>query len=293
MDTGLLKTFVVVAREGSFSAGAAALGYTQSAVSQQVALLERQLGTRLLHRRPVGPTEAGRRLLAHAGPLLLRLDAAIADVARLSAGPPAHLSIGLTPLSGTGKIIKILADAQQSLPRVTFSLRVAGRHRVLSRLATGELDLALIDGVTAANDPLNLLDTGPLTSATVVETGVSVALAATHPLAGRPSLSLHAMIDALWADAPDIVTPLSQLRALAHSDRIRAAMRYDGSDLQTLLALISCGSGIALLPAGSYPGVTAVPLSTPRLVHRVELVHAATIGAPATTLADALLSQTF
>ncbi|WP_211588607.1 LysR family transcriptional regulator [Allorhizocola rhizosphaerae] len=284
MDTGLLKTFVVVARQGSFSAAAAELGYTQSAVSQQVALLERQIGARLLHRRPVAPTEAGQRLLTHAAPLLLRLDAAIADVARLSAGPPAHLSIGLSPLSGTRKIFAALAAARQSLPRVTLSLRVSGRHELLARLASGDLDLALVDGVTAANDPLNLLDAGPLTSTTVAQSPIAVALPVAHPLADRSSLSLHQIIDALWIDAPDIATPLAQLSALAHADRVRSALRYDGADVHTLLGLIASGSGIALLPTTACTGVAAVPLSAPRLVHRVELIHHSTLAPPATTL---------
>lgn len=291
MDTGLLKTFIVVARHGSFSAAAAELGYTQSAVSQQVALLERQIGAKLLHRRPVEPTEAGRRLLGHAEPLLLRLNAAIADVARISAGPPALLSVGLSPFSGTREALTALSDVHDSHPRVTVSVRVAGRRQVLAGLAAGELDLALVDGVTAASDPLRLLDTGPLTSATVAESPVAVALAATHPLATRRSLSLHAVIDALWLDAPDIVTPLAQLGALAHADRVRAGLRYDGTDRHTLLALIASGRGIALLPAHATrlrPDLAAVPLTAPRLVHRVELVHHTTVSPAAATLAAAL-----
>ena len=68
MDVRLVKTFVVVARCASFSEAARELGYTQSAVSQQVAALERDLGVALLHRRPVALTSAGTRLLEHARP---------------------------------------------------------------------------------------------------------------------------------------------------------------------------------------------------------------------------------
>ncbi|HTR94616.1 MAG TPA: LysR family transcriptional regulator, partial [Trebonia sp.] len=100
MEAQLLRTFVTVARLGSFSAAAGELGYTQAAVSQQIAALENDLKTQLLTRRPVGPTEAGTRLLEHAGPILLRLDAARADVTRMTSTPAATLIVGVTPLAG-------------------------------------------------------------------------------------------------------------------------------------------------------------------------------------------------
>ena len=88
MDPRFLRTFETVTRLASFSAAARELGYTQSAISQQIAALEAGLGTPLLYRRPVAPTEAGARLLEHAEPILLRLAAARADVAKVAAGPP-------------------------------------------------------------------------------------------------------------------------------------------------------------------------------------------------------------
>src|SRR5580704_15823703 len=100
VDPQQLRTFVTVARLASFSAAARELGYTQAAVSQQVAALENDLKSRLLRRRPVEPTEAGARLLEHAEPILLRLDAARADVARMTSAPAAALIIGVTPLAG-------------------------------------------------------------------------------------------------------------------------------------------------------------------------------------------------
>ena len=95
----MLRTFVAVARLGSFSAAAVELGYTQAAISQQIAALESDLKVPLLNRRPVSPTEAGARLLEHAEALLLRLDAARADVTRMTQAPAAALVVGATPLA--------------------------------------------------------------------------------------------------------------------------------------------------------------------------------------------------
>src|SRR3954452_11283095 len=88
VDPRFLRTFAAVVRLESFSAAARELGYTQSAVSQHIAALEADLGFVLLTRRPVAPTEAGVRLLEHGGAILLRLDAARADVMRGAAGAP-------------------------------------------------------------------------------------------------------------------------------------------------------------------------------------------------------------
>src|SRR3954447_4835573 len=99
MDPRFLRTFVTVARLGSFSGAARELGYTQSAVSQHIGVLEADLGAMLLTRRPgrpAEPPEPGARLRNHAEPILLRLDAARADVARVATGPPRSLRIGAT-----------------------------------------------------------------------------------------------------------------------------------------------------------------------------------------------------
>src|SRR5580704_18992579 len=91
VEVQLLRTFVAVARLGSFSAAAIELGYTQAAITQQIAALEGDLKVPLLNRRPVTPTEAGARLLEHAEALLLRLDAARTDVTRMTKTPAAAL----------------------------------------------------------------------------------------------------------------------------------------------------------------------------------------------------------
>src|ERR671923_1388866 len=99
MDSRVLRTFVTVAHCASFSAAADELCLTQAAVSQQIAALETEVGAKLLHRRPVAPTEAGQRLLHHARAVLLRLDAARVEVARLSGPGPATLAVGASPLA--------------------------------------------------------------------------------------------------------------------------------------------------------------------------------------------------
>ncbi len=290
MDTHLLRTFVTVARLGSFSAAAAELRYTQAAVSQQIAALEGDLKVPLLNRRPVTPTEAGARLLEHAEPILLRLAAARADVARLTLAPPACLAAGLTPLAGSlPAVARALAALRQQLPRLDVTVRVAPREDVATGVARGELDIGLIDGLAAPGDPLPVL--APLSGVRVCEEEAAVVLPADHPLAGRASVRLPDLVDARWINAPEAAPPLPDVRRVAAVDGFRAALTYEGTDILSLIALATAGHGLTLLPArlaaaGRFP---AVRITEPRIVHRVELVHGTVrAGSPAAALAALL-----
>lgn len=286
MDPHQLRTFTAVARLNSFSEAARELGYTQSAVSQQIAALEADLGAVLLERRPVRVTAAGARLLEHTAPLLLRLDAARADVRRLAVAPNAVLTVATSALAVGGRLAEALASVRSAVPAVELTIRQLNRAEVVAEVATGAADVGLVDGVAAPSDPLSLPDVGPLHTLAVAEQPLSVALPADHPLARRTGLALADLADARWLDAPEVGMELSRLRSATGSDGFRPSARYEGGDLRGLLALVIAGHGLALLPTDLLQGsVAAVPLRTPRLVHRTELVHAALPEGPAAQLA--------
>lgn len=275
MEPHLLRTFVAVARLASFSGAARELGYTQSAVSQHVAALEGDLRTELLTRRPVAPTAAGERLLEHAGPLLLRLDAARADVLRLAAAPPGRVTLAASPLAVGPSLLA-------ALPVTGVTLRVLPPEQVPAAVATGGCDLGLVDGLAAPSDPLRLPDVAPLTVTGIGEEELAVLFPAGHPLAARASVRLDDLTDARWLDAPGVGLPLTAARG---------ALRYDGTDLLALCALAAAGHGLVLLPrrvaAAARAGV-AVPLAAPRLVHRTELLSPGTPTGAAAALAARL-----
>ncbi|MEV5970050.1 LysR family transcriptional regulator [Streptomyces sp. NPDC051921] len=272
MDPHLLRTYVAVARLASFSEAARDLGYTQSAVSQHIAALEADLGLPLLSRRPVAPTPAGERLLEHAGSLLLRLDAARADLARFASAPRDTLTLAAAPLA-------LHPEVLAALPAAGVTLRTLHRDEIPTAVAVGEADLGLVDGVTAPSDPLRLPDVAPLTARPVAEEPLAVVLPVGHPLAGRTGLDLADLVDARWLDAPGAGLPLDRLRAVhggPAGNGFRAALRYEGTDARVLATLAAAGHGLALLPAfavAGVPGAVPVPLAAPRLVHRTELLH--------------------
>ena len=300
MHPHLLRTFVSVAHCGSFSDAAHRLGSTQSAVEQQIATLEADLRTPLLTRRPVTLTTAGARLLEHAGPLLRRLDAARADVERLTGPAAARLVLGASPLAMTPDVATALDETRRSCSDAGATVRVLGRREIPAAVATGALDLGLLDGPAAPGDPLPLPGTGqpgdrpgagPLTTVAVAETPLVVALPLGHPLARRLGLRLADLADAPWLDAPDAAMPLGPLRTASGTGGFRASLTYEGTDVRTLLALAAAGHGLALLPhtaAEAAPGIATIPLTAPRLIHRTELLHGPAVDGPARTLAAVL-----
>ena len=281
---------MAVARLGSFSAAAIELGYTQAAISQQIAALENDLKVCLLNRRPVTPTEAGARLLEHAEPILLRLDAARADVTRMTRPPSDTLVVGMTPLAGGSRVLPLaLATLRQRMPRLEVTVQLAARDQVLTAVARGQLDLGLTDGLAARGDPLP--EFASLTAVGISQAGVAVVVPGDHPLTGRGGLRLTDLADARWIEAPAVAAPLAEIRRLAGVEGFRPAFRYDGPDTLSLIRLAAAGHGLVLLPGTALPvtGITAVPVTTPRVVHRVELAHGTLrAGSPAAELASLL-----
>src|SRR5436305_3605571 len=139
-----------VARTRSFGRAARELGYTQSAVSQQIAQLERIGGQRLFHRpggpRRVEPTEAGLLLLRHADAIVARLDAAQADMAALAEGAAGALRVGIYQSVGARILPALLRRFHEEFPRVEVQVKEETDAADLLRLVEhGELDLTFAD----------------------------------------------------------------------------------------------------------------------------------------------------
>ena len=149
-DLRHLAALEAVARTGSFGRAARELGYTQSAVSQQIAQLERIVGQRLFDRpggpRPVEPTEAGLLLLRHADAIVAQLDAARADMAALAEGEAGTLRVGIYQSVGARLLPALVRRFRAQLPRVGVRVREESSADDLLRLLEhGELDLSFAD----------------------------------------------------------------------------------------------------------------------------------------------------
>jgi molybdate transport repressor ModE-like protein len=144
-----LAALQAVAEEGSFGRAAERLGYTQSAVSQQIQALERIVGQRLVE-RPGGPrrvslTEAGELLLRHAAGIVARLQAAQADLAAFAEGSAGTLRIGTFQSVGARVLPLLLREFTDAWPDVSVQLTEGTDDGYLLELVErGELDLAFV-----------------------------------------------------------------------------------------------------------------------------------------------------
>jgi DNA-binding transcriptional LysR family regulator len=146
LDLRHLVALKAIADEGSFGKAAEKLGYTQSAISQQIAALERIVGLRLIERpggpRPISLTEAGRILLRHAGAIQARLLAAKADMAALEAGDAGRLRVGTFQSVGAKIIPRLLRRFSETHPQVEVVLRESqDENELLELIERGDLDV--------------------------------------------------------------------------------------------------------------------------------------------------------
>ena len=236
-----LVALEAVAREGSFGRAARALGYTQSAVSQQIAALERIVGARLVERpggpRPVSLTEAGELLLRHAEAIVARLAAAQADIAALADGAAGVLRVGIYQSVGARVLPELMRRFSATWPRVEIRLTESSNDSdLLADVERGELDL------TFADLPL---PEGPLESAELLRDPYVLLLPPSSPLADRAE--------------PPTARELSRLDLIGYRScrslkRVEAALRsplrfvFRSDQNGTVQGLVAAGVGAALLP---------------------------------------------
>jgi DNA-binding transcriptional LysR family regulator len=239
-----LAALQAVAAERSFGRAARRLGYTQSAVSQQIAMLERLVGERLLERpggpRPVSLTEAGRLLLRHAEAIVARLDAARADFAALSAGEAGTLRVGTYQSVGQRIVPTLMRRFAAAWPDVEVRLTETTTDQELVKLIErGDLDLTFAGS--------RLWD-GPFEARDLLEDPYLLVVQADSPLAARrrpPSLSEIAELPLIgFRQCRSMVLLESHL----HDAGLRPRFVFRSDDNGTVQAMVGAGMGVALMP---------------------------------------------
>ena len=256
--------FNEVVRQGSFSAAAEALSYTQSAVSQQIAALEAETGISLLERRPRGVhlTSAGRALVEHTEGILARLQAAEEELSAIAGLRGGELRMASFPTAGATLMPLAIARFRASYPEVRLTLAEGEPEEIAPRLHAGEFDLALLFEFSdtahpdaASGQPSAAGQEGPEQLARARARRVDLlgdpmflALPREHRLARKRSLCLEELRGEAWvqtsASSPCARYVVRCCRAAGFDPEVA----FESDDYQTVQGLVASGVGVALIP---------------------------------------------
>jgi DNA-binding transcriptional LysR family regulator len=241
-----LAVFREVAARRSFSAAAEALAYTQSAVSQSVATLEREVGVRLIERdrRELRPTEAGMALLGHADGIIARIEAAEADLAGLAGVERGRLRMAAFPTGGATLVPLAVATFRSAHPGVELSLAEGEPEVIAPRLRAGEFDVALLYEFPGQRERWA---TG-LDRTRLLEDPMHVALPRRHRLASRPVLGLEDLRGEAWIQTSAASPCAQHIVRSCHEAGFEPAVSFQSDDYGTIQGLVAAGVGIALIP---------------------------------------------
>src|SRR5919206_5162898 len=145
LDVRRLRVLREVAQRGSFSAAAEALSFTQSAVSQQIAALERESGTKLIERNPRGLrlTDAGRALVEHADAILARLDDAEEELAAIAGLRGGRLRMATFQSAGATLVPRAVGEFHRRHPNVELTVTLEERD-AHGTLVSGGAEIAIV-----------------------------------------------------------------------------------------------------------------------------------------------------
>ncbi len=241
MEIHQLRYFVAVAELESFTRAAEQCRVTQPSLSQQIAKLERELGTRLLDRlgRTVVLTDAGAELLPRARRILAEVDA-VKKGFEQSEGPQAiRLRLGALPTIAPYLLPQIIQLFRDEMPQVTLTIVEDFTDHLLDRLLKGSLDVAIL--ALPIEDPR--LQVEPLFRESLL-----VALPPDHPLAEKPSLTLSQVRQEPFVLLHEVHCLGEQVLGFCRQHEFQPQVVCESAQISTIQEMIRLGLGISLLP---------------------------------------------
>src|SRR3954453_23450267 len=247
-DLRLLSVLREVALRGSFSAAAEALDYTQPAVSQQIARLERQVGVKLIEREPRGIrlTPAGDVLVRHTERILAQISAGQAELGEVAAQPRGRLPVAAFPPAARPLVPRAVAAFRRLRPAVEVELTLMDPPDSIPAVRRGDLDIALTEEGGFAGETT----TDGLEVEHLLDDHMWISLPTDHPLATRRAIDLTDLRDEDWMLAclsgtcADSNVVLRACREAGFQPRIA----YTSDDYFAIQGLVASGMGVALIP---------------------------------------------
>ncbi|GGL88267.1 LysR family transcriptional regulator [Streptomyces fumigatiscleroticus] len=257
-----LRTLDAVARHGSVSGAAEGLHITTSAVSQQMAKLEREVGRQLLARngRGVRLTDAGRLLAEHAARILSQVELAQADLEAQRGQVAGELRLAAFPTAARGLFPAALSALRADHPALRVRSGELEPELAVAAVVRGDLDLAVV--LDWHNKPMPLPD--GLVKAELLDDPADVAMPAGHRLAGRDEVDLAEFAEDEWITWGQGEFCHEWLMLTLRSRGIEPVIGHRASETHTQLGLVAAGLGVCVAPRlGRHPvpaGVVTVPL---------------------------------
>ncbi|MEU3619342.1 LysR family transcriptional regulator [Streptomyces sp. NPDC006872] len=257
-----LRTLDALARHGSVSAAATGLHITTSAVSQQLAKLEREVGQQLLAKqgRGVRLTDAGRLLADHASRILSQVELAQSDLEAQRGQVAGELRLSAFPTAARGLFPFAFAALRKAHPALRLRSCEMEPERGITCVVRGDLDLAVV--LDWYNKPMPVPD--GLVKASILEDPADVAMPAGHPLAGRDEVDLGEFAEDEWITWGEGEFCHEWLMFTLRSRGIEPIVGHRAAETHTQLGLVASGLGVCIAPLlGRHPvpeGVVMVPL---------------------------------
>ncbi|OLF17241.1 LysR family transcriptional regulator [Actinophytocola xanthii] len=280
LELGLLRALQAVSAGGSINAAAEALHITNSAVSQRIAKLERDVGQAMLerHGRSVRLTDAARLLVDHAEQILSLVDAAEAALEGHRGAVVGRVSIAAFPSVARGLVARTMRALRADFPQLHPVLHEHDPAVSVPLVVRGDVDIAVVQDWFDV--PLELA--GDLERVNLLYDPMDVALPATHPLADRERVDIAEVAREPWVSWPRGTVCGDWLRHTLRGQGVEPRIEHAVGEYPTQLAMVAAGFGVALIPRLGRdrvpPEVRLVEL-TPALtrqvyaIWRVETAH--------------------
>lgn len=246
LDVKRMRILKEVSDHGSFSAAAEALSYTQSAVSQQIAALEREAGTQLVQRgsRGIRMTEAGEALVRHADSILTRLADAEAELEAIAGLRGGRLRLAAFPTVGATLMPLAIATFRERHPDIELNVKQLEPEDSLPMLKAGELDIALT---------VNQYDFGPeiiesIDETQLLEDPMHVVLPPGHPLVSKAKLRLKDLAGEPFINTTASCSCADMVRNSCIQAGFEPAVTFESDDYLAIQGLVAAGVGVALIP---------------------------------------------
>lgn len=277
IDLEAVVALRAVATSGSVAAAATTLGYTPSAISQQVKRLERDTGVALLERagRGVVLTEAGTRLVVASTPILADLERLRADLQHASGeeSVSGEIRIGAFSTVVRGLVVPVLADLASRHPDLRLPLRESEPWETIALVASGQRDLGIVHrwGGVALAMP------NPLVTTPLFTDVADVVLRRDHPLAGRTVLRPEELAGEAWVATFEATICRQWLRRLFDGVPNAPRIVHESMEFENHLELARAGLAVALVPrlgrGDLHPDLVAIPTVDPASTRDVLAVH--------------------